>query len=178
LMVTRRTLLGTGLVGVAAGLLPGIPETLGHRGALANTANPESIPLELKPAKGRASFFGSDGPTTEVWCYNDRVPGPEIHISRGETFRALLKNNLPQDTTIHWHGLRIPFAMDGVPGLTQPPVRPGEDFLYEFDVPDAGTYWYHPHGWDPQLRDGPVREMHRGCPKGAKLRKAAPTRER
>jgi FtsP/CotA-like multicopper oxidase with cupredoxin domain len=58
----------------------------------------------------------------------------------------LVANQLPQDTTIHWHGVRVPNAMDGVPLLTQKPIAVGEKFLYEFVIPDAGTYWYHPHG--------------------------------
>jgi FtsP/CotA-like multicopper oxidase with cupredoxin domain len=57
----------------------------------------------------------------------------------------IIENRLDQDTTVHWHGIRLPNAMDGVPGLTQPPIKPGESFVYEFSPPDAGTFWYHPH---------------------------------
>lgn len=59
--------------------------------------------------------------------------------------RVIVENGLDQDTTVHWHGIRLPNAMDGVPGLTQPPIKPGESFIYEFTPPDAGTFWYHPH---------------------------------
>src|SRR3546814_1963578 len=59
-------------------------------------------------------------------------------------FRSV-ENLLEEETTVHWHGVRVPNAMDGVPHLTQKPIAPGETFLYEFDVPDAGTYWSHPH---------------------------------
>jgi FtsP/CotA-like multicopper oxidase with cupredoxin domain len=59
--------------------------------------------------------------------------------------RILVENRLDQDTTVHWHGVRLPNAMDGVPGLTQPPIRPGESFTYAYTPPDAGTFWYHPH---------------------------------
>jgi FtsP/CotA-like multicopper oxidase with cupredoxin domain len=73
------------------------------------------------------------------------VPGPEIRVRQGERLRIQVENQLTQATTVHWHGLRVPNAMDGVPFLTQNPIAPGEKFVYEFDVPDAGTYWYHPH---------------------------------
>jgi FtsP/CotA-like multicopper oxidase with cupredoxin domain len=56
-----------------------------------------------------------------------------------------VENNLTEETTVHWHGIRLPNAMDGVPGLTQPPIKPGESFVYQFTPPDAGTFWYHPH---------------------------------
>ena len=82
---------------------------------------------------------------TPVWCYGGSVPGPEIRVRQGERVRVLLDNGLAEDTTIHWHGLRLPNAMDGVPDVTQPPVRPGATFAYEFDAVDAGTFWYHPH---------------------------------
>jgi FtsP/CotA-like multicopper oxidase with cupredoxin domain len=101
--------------------------------------------LRLVPRPGMARLFGEDGPQTGVWCYNGAVPGPEIRAHQGERLRVLVENQLSQDTTVHWHGLRIPHAMDGVPDLTQPPIRPGEAFAYEFDLPDAGTFWYHPH---------------------------------
>jgi FtsP/CotA-like multicopper oxidase with cupredoxin domain len=73
------------------------------------------------------------------------VPGPEIRARRGDRIRVTVENRLPEETTVHWHGVRIPNAMDGVPHLTQRPIAPGETFAYEFDLPDAGTYWYHPH---------------------------------
>jgi len=73
------------------------------------------------------------------------VPGPEIRLRHGERLTRQLLNNLPQATSVHWHGLRIPNAMDGVPGLTQDAVDPGSSFLYDFTPPDAGTFWYHSH---------------------------------
>jgi FtsP/CotA-like multicopper oxidase with cupredoxin domain len=80
-----------------------------------------------------------------VWSYNGAVPGPEIRVRQGERLRITVENQLAEETTVHWHGVRVPNAMDGVPQLTQKPIAPGESFVYEFDVPDAGTYWYHPH---------------------------------
>jgi FtsP/CotA-like multicopper oxidase with cupredoxin domain len=84
-------------------------------------------------------------PSTEVWCYNGTVPGRELRFRQGDTARVAVTNRLPSETTVHWHGLRVPNSMDGVPHVTQAPIRPGETFLYEFPLPDAGTYWYHPH---------------------------------
>lgn len=82
---------------------------------------------------------------TEVWAYNQQVPGPVIRIQLGDTLKVNLINKLPQPTTIHWHGIRVPNAMDGVPGINQKPVQPGDSFTYEFTPKDAGTFWFHPH---------------------------------
>lgn len=86
-----------------------------------------------------------DGKKLQVWAYNGTVPGPTLHVRLGETIRVHFTNKLPQETTIHWHGQRLPNAMDGVPYVTQQPVLPGESFTYEFTPKDAGTFWFHPH---------------------------------
>ncbi len=80
----------------------------------------------------------------ELWTYNDLVPGPLLQAKVGDRVIIHFKNELPQPTTIHWHGLRIPAEMDGNPRI-QNPVQPGETFTYDFIVPDEGTFWYHPH---------------------------------
>ncbi len=82
---------------------------------------------------------------TDVWAYNQQIPGPVLRIRLGETVKVRFTNRLPQPTTIHWHGVRVPNAMDGVPGVTQPPIESGESFTYEFTPKDAGTFWFHPH---------------------------------
>lgn len=86
-----------------------------------------------------------DGQRIRVWAYNNQVPGPTLRVRLGDTVRVQFTNRLPQPTTIHWHGVRLPNAMDGVPNLTQPPVAPGGSFVYEFTPKDAGTFWFHPH---------------------------------
>ncbi len=86
-----------------------------------------------------------EGTQTPAWCFGGTFPAPVIRAQQGQPIRILFQNRLPEATTIHWHGLRIPIAMDGVPFLSQPPIKPGEDFTYEFTPPDAGTFWYHPH---------------------------------
>jgi FtsP/CotA-like multicopper oxidase with cupredoxin domain len=99
--------------------------------------------LTAKP--GETRLVGEGHPATAVWAYNSAVPGPQIKARQGERLRVAVTNQLAEETTVHWHGLRVPNAMDGVPHLTQRPIAPGETFVYEFDAPDAGTYWYHPH---------------------------------
>lgn len=81
----------------------------------------------------------------KAWTYNGLVPGPAIRVKEGETLRVILKNHLPEETTIHWHGLPVPNRMDGVPLVTQKPVKPGETFVYEFKATPPGTYFYHSH---------------------------------
>jgi FtsP/CotA-like multicopper oxidase with cupredoxin domain len=93
----------------------------------------------------RVNLVGGGHPETPVWSYNGVVPGPEIRIRQGDRVRVVVDNQLAEDTTVHWHGIRVPNAMDGVPRLTQAPIRPGDSFIYEFTPPDAGTFWYHPH---------------------------------
>jgi len=100
--------------------------------------------IRIAAAPGRVSLMGS-GPQTDVLGYDGKVPGPTLRLKQGQPVRIIVENRLDQDTTVHWHGIRVPNAMDGVPGLTQPPIKPGESFAYEFTPPDAGTFWYHPH---------------------------------
>jgi FtsP/CotA-like multicopper oxidase with cupredoxin domain len=98
---------------------------------------------ELRAAVSRQAI--REGAPTEVWSFNDSCPGPVLRFKRGETVEMLVRNELPRVTTVHWHGIRLPNAMDGVPHVTQAPIRVGDKFEYRFTVPDAGTYWYHPH---------------------------------
>ena len=79
-----------------------------------------------------------------IYAYNGVHPGPEIRAQLGDTLRVTLHNELPDPTTIHWHGYKVPFAMDGVTWMTDP-VMPGTTFVYEFPLVHAGTFWYHPH---------------------------------
>ncbi|EPX82137.1 multicopper oxidase family protein [Salipiger mucosus] len=106
-------------------------------------AAPSPAPLEARPGKVQLAPEGYDA--TEVWGYGGTAPGPVLRAPQGGRLERRLVNGLPQATTIHWHGIRIDNAMDGVPGLTQEAVPPGAQFDYAFDLPDAGTYWYHAH---------------------------------
>ena len=80
-----------------------------------------------------------------AWAYNGMVPGPLIRVTEGDKVKILVKNNLSEPTTIHWHGIQVPNNMDGIPDETQEPIQPGETFTYEFVAKPAGTYWYHSH---------------------------------
>ena len=85
------------------------------------------------------------GHTMAMYGYNGQYPGPLIRADRGSTVVVRVTNEIRMPTTVHWHGVRIDNRFDGVPGLTQDPIEPGESFTYEVNVPDAGMFWYHPH---------------------------------
>lgn len=86
-----------------------------------------------------------DGVTVTAYSYNGTVPGPMIRVTEGDQVRIVVKNELPDPTTVHWHGVEVPNAMDGVPDVTQDPIQPGETFTYEFVAKPAGTFMYHSH---------------------------------
>ena len=109
---------------------------------LAKTATNE---LELRAKTTDFALPGEPYRASKLWLYDGALPGPEIRIRKGETVRINFVNELDEPTSIHWHGIRIKNAMDGVAGLTQEPVAPGQSFMYEFEAPDAGTFWYHAH---------------------------------
>ncbi len=85
------------------------------------------------------------GMTVKCWGYNGCTPGPLIEAQEGDRVRFLVTNNLPEHTTVHWHGLFLPSGMDGVGGLNQPHILPGETYVYEYDLVNSGTFMYHPH---------------------------------
>lgn len=99
----------------------------------------------VRARAGTALLRGPQQEPTPVWGYDGTVPGPTLRVRRGDEVRVRLYNDLPEPTLVHWHGLRLPNAMDGVPHLTQHPIGPGESFDYRFRAPDAGTFWYHSH---------------------------------
>lgn len=85
------------------------------------------------------------GTTVDGFAYNGIIPGPEIRVTEGDKLRFNVKNDLPQSSSIHWHGIHLPNKMDGVPYVTQPPIRPGESFTYEFPAKNPGSHMYHSH---------------------------------
>ncbi len=103
----------------------------------------EEVVFDLVADESTISLF--EGVETQVWSYNGQVPGPEIRVKLGQRVTVNFINNLPQPTTIHWHGVRVPNEMDGVPDITQDPIQPGDSFTYSFVPKDAGTFWFHPH---------------------------------
>ncbi len=100
---------------------------------------------DLLLAAARQQIAPTDYPDTEIWAINGTLPGPELRGTQHSALRLTVRNTLPQPTTLHWHGLRIDNAMDGVPGLTQDPIAPGDSFDYVLALGDAGTFWYHSH---------------------------------
>lgn len=133
--VSRRSLFLAG-----GGAIAGLVSPIG-----ATWAATDTVEKRLTAGPGRIALLGENYPKTVVWCYSGSVPGPEIRLRQGDRIRVVIDNRLPEDTTVHWHGVRVPNAMDGAAYVTQPPIQPSDSFVYEFPVPDAGTYWYHPH---------------------------------
>jgi FtsP/CotA-like multicopper oxidase with cupredoxin domain len=133
----RRDFMATGLATVAASCLPA--------GAMARAAAKPVAEQALTAESARVALVGGKQPATVVWAYNQTVPGPVIRAPQGGRLRVHVRNRLPEPTTVHFHGVRMPNAMDGVPFVTQDPIAPGKTFRYDFVLPDAGTFWYHPH---------------------------------
>jgi FtsP/CotA-like multicopper oxidase with cupredoxin domain len=103
---------------------------------------PDVVEIDLT---ARIAPVTIDGKRVDAWTYNGGLPGPLIRTRIGDRLIVHFTNDLPQPTTVHWHGVRVPIEMDGVPGISQPDVQRGESFTYDFVVRDAGLYWYHPH---------------------------------
>jgi FtsP/CotA-like multicopper oxidase with cupredoxin domain len=85
------------------------------------------------------------GQMVEAWAYNDQVPGPLLRVKEGDRVRAIVQNQLPESTSIHWHGVELENSQDGVPFITQPPIKPGQTFTYEFTATNSGSHMYHSH---------------------------------
>ncbi|MEG9269524.1 copper resistance system multicopper oxidase [Qipengyuania sp. Mu-71] len=89
--------------------------------------------------------FTASGRSGHAFAVNGTVPGPLVRLREGQTARLHVTNNLDEDSSIHWHGLLVPFQFDGVPGVSFPGIKPGETFTYEFPIRQSGTYWWHSH---------------------------------
>jgi FtsP/CotA-like multicopper oxidase with cupredoxin domain len=138
--VSRRTLVGGAGATLAIMTSPRFARAQATPGEIA----PDGFRV-VRARPGTALLRGEAEAATAIWGYDGAVPGPTLRAKRGEELKIRLVNELPEPTLVHWHGLRIPNAMDGVPHLTQEPVAPGKSFDYRFKVPDAGTFWYHSH---------------------------------
>lgn len=150
MVLSRRRLLLGGLGLAGAGLLPGCASaSSGHGGT------PRSYPTPvLTPAPGRRVVEASlrprpvtldlGGVAARTWGYDDAW-GTVLRATAGDVLAVRVDNDLPASTSVHWHGIRLHHAADGVPGVTQPPIEPGHGFDYRFLAPDPGTYFFHPH---------------------------------
>jgi CopA family copper-resistance protein len=139
--VSRRQLLRSAGGGLAAGaLFPGWAQSATPGLSTLPTMSGEDIKLTV--GHGALKVDGRMGHAVTV---NGTVPGPLIRLKEGQNVRLAISNTLAEETSIHWHGLLVPFAMDGVPGVSFPGIPAGQTFVYEFPIRQSGTYWYHSH---------------------------------
>jgi manganese oxidase len=147
-------------------------EHMGHQSEMQNDTQPHFVPFEVKDApyvpvvtpngstlpwkmEDGVKVFHliaepvkrqfAPGLVVNCWGYNGQTPGPTIEVVEGDRVRVYVTNKLPESTTVHWHGILLPNGMDGVTGLTQPPIPPGKTFVYEFILHQSDTHMYHPH---------------------------------
>jgi FtsP/CotA-like multicopper oxidase with cupredoxin domain len=117
----------------------------GMKLAEARDTNPDPNVVELTLTAKLAEVEVAPGKRVRAWTYDGGLPGPLIKTRVGNRLIVHFINQLQEPTTVHWHGVRVPIEMDGVPEISQPEVKTGESFTYDFVVRDAGLYWYHPH---------------------------------
>lgn len=135
MLVSRRTLLKASAVVAGSGLIGGLAARIG-----AAATAPDVLEARFADAS-----IAADSVTKKIMTYSQDGMPPVLRAQKGKPFAMRLLNSLDEPTTVHWHGVRVPNAMDGVPELTQPYVYSGDTFDYAFTPPDAGTFWYHPH---------------------------------
>lgn len=163
--ITRRNVLFSGLTGAVAGLLGvkrvqaapaehGLLAPARHTSGRTPVITPNGAVLQHRMVGGVKEFQliaepvkreFTDGLVVNCWGYNGSTPGPTIEVFEGDRVRILVTNKLPEGTSVHWHGFIIPNGMDGVSGLNQPKIAPGETYAYEFTLKQTGTLMYHPH---------------------------------
>ena len=144
---TRRRLIAGGLGIGGAALLSACTPAGGHTaGPIAGPAAPTfGAPAVEATLRAGVTEVDLGGVTATTWAYDGRIPGRELRARAGDMLRIHVQNALPTETSVHWHGIRLHNAADGVPGLTQDPIATGENYTYEFVAPDPGTYFFHPH---------------------------------
>ena len=140
-------LIGAGALSACTGATPtsvgvGAGRALGPVPSASPSAGQKLVSASLTPKPTTLDLAGT---TVNTWAYGDSVPGQLIRATAGDFLRVTVDNRLPADTTVHWHGIRLRNAADGVPGVTQDPIKPGAKYVYEFTAPDPGTYFFHPH---------------------------------
>ena len=133
-----------------AATLNGMPEAVNAAPAVAGQPTSSVTALTEQPGDQPTKRFTLTAAETiidgqSMWALNGSVPGPELRVNQGDRVRVTLINDLPESTTLHWHGVMVPNAEDGVAGVTQDAVPPGGEYVYEFVAHEAGTFWYHSH---------------------------------
>ena len=170
-MITRRELFHAGLAvaagSVAKSALAALPEIVSHDSPAMQvppapssgahfhpvaTLNGWSLPWRMRDGVKEFHLVAepvereiAPGMRAHLWGYNGQSPGPTIEVVEGDRVRMFVTNRLPEPTSMHWHGQRLPNGMDGIVGLNQPPIEPGKTFVYEFIARRSGTFMYHPH---------------------------------
>ncbi|WP_097091349.1 copper resistance system multicopper oxidase [Novosphingobium sp. Chol11] len=141
----RRELLhGLGMAGGAFALSRFVP-AWAQSGTSGLVSSPGALTGENIALTVSEGHFSTGGRSAHAVMINGTLPAPLIRLKEGQNVRLHVTNRLKEDTSIHWHGLIVPFQMDGVPGISFPGIRPGETFIYDFPVRQSGTYWYHSH---------------------------------
>lgn len=149
LLVRSRLALFVSVLAGCAPVDPGLAQPAGWDDAIALPRavdldpDPHVVEIEIVARLGETVLV--PGTVTPLWTYDGASPGPLIEAHVGDRLIVHFRNELPDETTIHWHGVRVPNAMDGVPTHHTPAVPPGGTFDYDFVLPDEGLYWYHPH---------------------------------
>jgi len=161
--MNRREIIGAAALAGSAAILGRVPNVFGEDAPVqpapssgdytpVYTLNGTTLPFKIVDGvkvmhlvAGEIEHEFAPGIKAHCWGYNGRSPGPTIEAVEGDRLRIYVTNRLPAPSTVHWHGIRLINGMDGVNGLTQPAIQPGETFRYEFTVPDPGTFMYHPH---------------------------------
>ncbi|MEE1782073.1 multicopper oxidase family protein [Streptomyces sp. SP17BM10] len=167
---SRRAVLGAALAAAGTGLLAACSDSMNGMdhgkqapapAGFVRPDGPEVAAAEARRSPGAErevaltateTTLDLGGRTVRSWAYGDALPGREVRATAGETLALTFANHLPQPTSLHWHGLALRNDMDGVPGVTQEPVRPGAAFDYRFALTRPGTYWLHPHSGVQQDR--------------------------
>jgi CopA family copper-resistance protein len=152
-LIERRTFLRAGALGAASlampSLLPAWAQSGTHGLAAKAGATVTGEEIRLRVAE---TMFNVDGRQAHALAINGTIPAPLIRLREGQNVRLIVENTLDEDTSIHWHGLIVPFQMDGVPGISFPGIKARSTFTYEFPLKQSGTYWYHSHsGLQEQL---------------------------
>ncbi|MBI5798536.1 MAG: copper oxidase [Candidatus Yonathbacteria bacterium] len=139
---------------------------MGQKAATKGPADRTPLPFtekggvkEFKLNAQAVNWEYAQGKTVVAWGYNGQVPGPEIRVTEGDTVRIAFTNELPVATTIHWHGIDVPNAQDGIPGVTQKAIEPGSTYIYEFVATPAGTHMYHTHGSSAMMDEAEQLDM-------------------
>ncbi len=135
---------------------------------LLNKSPADRVPLTYTEENGVKKFILTieainweyvKGKTVVAWGYNGQIPGPEIRVTEGDKVKFVFTNKLPKATTVHWHGIDVPNNQDGVPGVTQEAIKPGETYTYEFVAKPAGTRFYHTHGGAAMMDEAEQLDM-------------------